>query len=201
MTVLSDRYWDQLYQNGQYRVLWECDLASPELVGLVASGVVGKSAHILDLGCGSGRDAIFLAGQGLQVTAVDLSATALALGQAAATEQEVIIDWRVGSATDIPLDDHTFDWVLDRGCFHHVLPAHRQRYADELFRVLRPGGKVFLRGAASSQPPFLFALNASSVEQAFDCARFERGPLLPISLVSRHQTLAGYLVILQRRAD
>jgi SAM-dependent methyltransferase len=47
----------------------------------------------------------------------------------------------------LPFRPHCFDAAVDRGCFHYLPPPDRAGYADELRRVLRPGGKLLLRAS------------------------------------------------------
>ncbi|MFI7574063.1 SAM-dependent methyltransferase [Micromonospora sp. NPDC049497] len=77
------RFWDDLY--GQRGQLWS-GRANPHLVDVAGPLPAGTA---LDLGCGEGGDAIWLAGQGWQVTAVDVSAVALDRARAAATDAGV----------------------------------------------------------------------------------------------------------------
>lgn len=109
-----------------YRILyrlgitpWERDEV-PEPVKRLA-GEPSAPGRALDLGCGSGRDAVYLAQQGWQVTAVDAVTQALGEARERARTAGVEVDFRQGDVTrleQLGLDAGTFDLVLDRGCFH-----------------------------------------------------------------------------------
>jgi ubiquinone/menaquinone biosynthesis C-methylase UbiE len=58
---MSDNdYWEKAFESGEYRH-WEFNYSSPELVAIVAAGVPRKGEKVLDVGCGGGADAIFMA--------------------------------------------------------------------------------------------------------------------------------------------
>ena len=97
------------------------------------------------MGSGQGTDAIFLAGNGYEVTALDQSqgAREVALREAAAAG--VQLTYVVGNALAMPFPDASFDSVVERGCFHHIAVADRHTYAAEVARVLKPGGTYLYR--------------------------------------------------------
>jgi cyclopropane fatty-acyl-phospholipid synthase-like methyltransferase len=92
----------------------------------------------LDLGCGTGTNAITLALQGWQVTAIDFSERALRRARDKARAARVSIRFLRRDVTR--LDDLTgpFDFALDIGCFHGLDGAARPRYAAALARLLPP---------------------------------------------------------------
>jgi SAM-dependent methyltransferase len=116
-----------------YRILyrlgitpWERDDV-PEHVIRAASG----SGRALDLGCGTGRDAVYLAQQGWSVTAVDAVPNALGAARRRSERAGAEVDFRRGDVTrleDLGLDPG-YDLVLDRGCFHGLTDDERDRCA------------------------------------------------------------------------
>jgi SAM-dependent methyltransferase len=66
----------------------------------------------------------------------------------------VVVDWHECSALKTPFDDSYFDLIADRGCFHHISWRPRRQYAEEIARILRPGGVLFLRGSREADGPF-----------------------------------------------
>lgn len=116
----------------------------PELAGFLA-GLADAPRTAVDLGCGTGADAVFLARLGVDVTGVDSSETALDRARERATADGVTVRWLHGDVLQLPLDDASMDLALDRGCLHHVPAADQGRYATEVARVLRPGGTLLVR--------------------------------------------------------
>lgn len=117
--------------------------ASPELVSALADGWLSTGGRVLDVGCGLGAEAGHLAAVGWQAVGIDLSSAALA---SAAVGHDDAAFLRA-DVRALPFGAYHFDAAVDRGCFHYLLAGDRARYADELRRVLRPGGKFLLRAS------------------------------------------------------
>ncbi len=121
--------------------------SSFELAGFLAAlGELPRTA--LDVGCGTGGDAVFLAELGIGTTGLDLSSDALDRARERAAAGGVDVTWVEGSALDLPLADASIDLITDRGCLHHIDARDRPRYASEAARVLRPGGILLVRDMA-----------------------------------------------------
>jgi ubiquinone/menaquinone biosynthesis C-methylase UbiE len=96
---------------------------------------------VLDLGCGLAVETRYLAEQGMVAVGVDLSAEALRMGSTAPGRAHFVrADIRC-----LPFPDATFDAILDRFCFHWVLPDDEPKYEAEARRVLKPHGRLLLR--------------------------------------------------------
>jgi ubiquinone/menaquinone biosynthesis C-methylase UbiE len=192
--------WDDAYSSGLYRREWDYSHTSQELIGFVATADMPRGSAALDVGCGAGREAIFLATCGYSVIGVDFSAAAIRIARQRAMAEGVTIDWHVADVLELPLDAKSVDFVNDRGCFHVVQRRHRRRFANEIARVLKPGGRMLLRGSAASRKGGGFvAVTAQEIDRWFDRRRFSRGPVLPIMMIADSGTLRGNLVVLQRR--
>jgi ubiquinone/menaquinone biosynthesis C-methylase UbiE len=195
---MQDFDWDSDYASGNFRH-WEPDSPSPELASLVAVGLIVQNDTILDVGCGGGLDAIFLAQCGLRVVGIDLNKRALKLARERADKAKVRIDWIVGSVFDLPFQDGTFDYVTDRGLFHLIEDADRPKYSSVMLRALRPGGRVVIRGASQEMGQDRFnPITEEAVDKAFPKRKWGRGAVVPISLSSCAGTIDARLVILKR---
>ncbi len=190
--------WDEAYASGEYLREWDYAYPSQELVGFVASIDLPRGSVVLDVGCGAGREAIFLAQCGLHVIGVDLSPVAIAIARRRAKAARVHVRWCVASALQLPLPRGAVDCVTDRGCFHLIRPTDRRRFGSEIARVLRRGGYLFLRGAAQRGGPFV-GVSRASIDRTFPRSAFSRGPVLPITLVADSGTLPSNLVVARRR--
>ncbi|AEW99917.1 putative methyltransferase (plasmid) [Streptantibioticus cattleyicolor NRRL 8057 = DSM 46488] len=104
----------------------------------------------LGLGCGPGRNAVYLASHGFEVDAVDLSPVAVAWGNDRADQAGVDVRFLCGDAFALPVTELSgpYDLVVDSGCFHHLLPHRRVSYLALLDRVLAPGGHLALTSFA-----------------------------------------------------
>ncbi|WP_229873624.1 class I SAM-dependent methyltransferase [Streptomyces cirratus] len=105
-----------------------------------------RGGRALDLGCGPGRNALYLASSGFQVDAVDLSPAAVAWAGDRAREAGADVRFRAGDAFGLVGDElgGPYDLIYDSGCFHHLPPHRRISYLDVLDRALAPGGHFAL---------------------------------------------------------
>ncbi|MCX5045436.1 class I SAM-dependent methyltransferase [Aldersonia sp. NBC_00410] len=109
----------------------------PELVR--ACGI-GPGHHVLDVAAGSGNAAIPAAALGATVTASDLTPELFDAGRVIATRRGVTLDWVEADAEKLPFEDNSFDVVMS--CVGAMFAPHHQATADELVRVVRPGGTI-----------------------------------------------------------
>lgn len=194
------RFWDAAYASDEDLEHWHRDPPDEALARLVASGAQGGGgARVLDVGCGTGAEARWLALRGHAVVALDLSLEALARSSSA-LDGARRGRWLpvVGSAFELPLGDDAIDLVLDAGCLHSIGRSSRGRYARELARVASPGARLLIRGARADCEEE----GVSSVD-AVECRRwlapgFEVEWTMPIELSAASGALDGVAVLLRR---
>lgn len=105
----------------------------------------GEGARsILDLGCGLGRHAIFFAKNGYKVTAVDLSKEAIEITQKRMRENQVDFLCKAAEMMNLPFANDAFDRVFSYHVISHQDTEGVRQVINEITRVLKPGGKVFL---------------------------------------------------------
>lgn len=124
-----------------------------ELVFLAELLDLGPSTRVLDVGCGTGRHAVPIAGLGAEVVGVDLSPAMLERAAARAAVAGVDVTWVESDARDLPDHLGAFDAVLClcEGAFGLVADGvapldHDQAVLASIRRVLRPGGRLVLNG-------------------------------------------------------
>jgi cyclopropane fatty-acyl-phospholipid synthase-like methyltransferase len=120
---------------------WDTGVTPPEVVAFVQRTPPGRA---LDLGCGTGTNAIYLARHGWQVTGIDFVGKAIQQAQRKAGQAGVAVDFRVGDVTKLYDLSAPFNLVLDIGCFHSLREAGQTAYAANLDRWLVPGGTFLL---------------------------------------------------------
>lgn len=110
---------------------WDQGRVPTELAELVEGKEALPSGRALDLGCGGGTEAIYLAKHGWQVTGIDYVARALDMAHTRADAAGVAPQWIQGDVTQLPKlkigDGYTL--LLDLGCFHGLNEAQRTAYA------------------------------------------------------------------------
>lgn len=114
-----------------------------ELVELVTGGdlVPGRA---IDLGCGEGDNAVFLAQHGFEVTAVDFAPSAVAKGRRKAARAGVEVDFLVDDLTHLSAVRGTFDLLIDYGTLDDLGRADRDAYLRNVVPLARPGARFLL---------------------------------------------------------
>ena len=102
-----------------------------------------RSQSVLEVGCGAGVDLARFARGGAAVTGVDLSTSAIELARANFSQQGLTADLRVADGEQLPFADASFDFVFAHGVVQYT--ADPQRLADEVRRVLKPGGEAIFQ--------------------------------------------------------
>lgn len=114
-----------------------------------------EGARILDIGCGDGWISIRAAKEGHRAWGIDSSKSAIADARAAAKDAgiESEVEFCLGDGLQLPYDDNSFDAIVDRGFFHHILPENRPLYFKNILRVLAAKGLLYL-SVFSEKSPF-----------------------------------------------
>jgi len=143
--------WDAMYREGTPS--WETGVPSAELIRVLDEGLVPPGTA-LDLGCGTGADAVYLARRGFELTAIDSSPTALERARTRAAREGVSIRFLLGDAFRFAQTAESFDFVYEAGLYHFVRRTDLDRYLDLLWRVTRPGSYYLsLSGSTGEDAP------------------------------------------------
>jgi 2-polyprenyl-3-methyl-5-hydroxy-6-metoxy-1,4-benzoquinol methylase len=121
---------------------WEVGVPQPEVVRLAQEGRF--QGRVLDIGGGTGENALLLASLGLEVTSFDLVPAAVERARAKAGQRGLQVDFRVASALEMADWCEQYDTALDSGVFHVFSNEDRPRFHAGLRQVLKPGGRFFL---------------------------------------------------------
>lgn len=140
------RDWDALYRQGTPP--WDAGRPHAELARVIEEAVIPRGSA-LEIGCGSGADAIFLARHGFDVTAVDVSPIAIERARARAEQHDALVRFVQEDIYQFARQSGAFDFVYDAGFYHFARLGDVNRLVDMLWRVTRPGSYYLcLAGAA-----------------------------------------------------
>lgn len=132
-----------------------------------------KDSRVLDLGCGNGRNSIFLAKEGMRVIGIDFSYGLLKIAKNKMEWKEVLdsVELLQGDITSLPLEDESVDAVLYIATIHHLpTPQERLKSLLEVRRCLKLGGRGLVSAWAQEQEKFRDELKRSeeAKEEGFE---------------------------------
>jgi len=128
--------WDTIYRHGTPP--WETGRVSSELVRVLDEGVIRRGS-VLEVGCGTGADAVMFAQRGFDVTAVESSPMAIERARGRAEQEDALIRFVLNDVFKFAQTAETFDLVYDAGFYHFIRLAALDRFLDMLWRITRPG--------------------------------------------------------------
>jgi SAM-dependent methyltransferase len=146
---------DRIYRNiPPDNLPWNITTPPDTLVDLVESGSI-RHGKTLDLGCGSGNYAIYLAGLGFDVTGIDISLTAIKIATENARKRGVSCRFIVADLLgDLHEVSGMFDFAYDWEFLHHIFPEDRETYVRNVHRILNPGAFYLSVSFSEEDPQF-----------------------------------------------
>jgi 2-polyprenyl-3-methyl-5-hydroxy-6-metoxy-1,4-benzoquinol methylase len=139
--------WEAIYSSRAREILgclpWESERPVGALVELFDRSSF-RPGKVLELGCGDGVNAIFMASRGCTVTAVDVSSTALELAREKQRSAGVEIEFVEGDVFELDPGLRSYDFVFDRGMLHHLQVFQFEVYKEMVADRLAPGGLFHL---------------------------------------------------------
>ncbi len=141
--------WDDRYKTGE--TPWDSGEPSKELQRVLSDRNIAP-CRALELGCGTGTNAIYLAQRGFTVTALDLAPRAVEQARTKAARAGVIVDFRQADLLHLPDQGSAFPFVFDRGVYHHLRNVDLPGFLGVLLRVTQSGG-LYLTLAGNANDP------------------------------------------------
>ena len=150
---------------------WDTGGVPPELSALVEGPDALPPGRALDIGCGTGTQAVYLASNGWQVTAIDAVPRPLARARARGEAAGVSVDWTLA---DVARLDRLglapgFTLVFDRGCFHGLDDSQRAACAAAVTNLAAPGATLLMMACAPNRIP----VGPAGIEETEVVARFD----------------------------
>jgi 2-polyprenyl-3-methyl-5-hydroxy-6-metoxy-1,4-benzoquinol methylase len=129
---------------------WDIGRPQKEFVQLEEVGEIVGS--VLDVGCGTGENALFLASQGHAVWGIDFSPIAIKNARSKAERHKLNINFLIWDALDLHNLGKAFDTIIDSGLFHVLSDTERPLFITNLAAVLSPGGTYFMLCFSDLEP-------------------------------------------------
>jgi SAM-dependent methyltransferase len=181
---MVDVDWDERYQGDQEVRPWDTGIVEPELKRCITEDLRDvKLKRALEIGCGTGTNAIWLAEQGLDVVGTEISPTAIKVANEKLAGKIMSVRFVENDiVTNSPVPAATVDFVFDRGVFHVMSPDQKRAFVKHVAEALVPGGWwLCMAGSADETkpddkgPPRLSATSfIASVEGAFEVYSIQR---------------------------
>lgn len=146
MAQMTKRRWIKSYEAGKVPPHWALSLTPSKLAGnflrIIKKGGSRKK-KILEIGCGNGRDSLFLAQNGFNVTGIDLSREAIRLARKNSKTSKIRgkVSFKQADAEKLPFPARAFDGVYSIGVLHST---NLGKSLSEIARVLKTGGVALL---------------------------------------------------------
>lgn len=157
-----------------------------KLIRLAEEGEI--SGRVLDVGCGTGENALYLAHLGLEVWGIDAATSAIKKAKEKAKKRGIIVNFLVGDALKLQLLQNKFDTVIDCGLFHVFTDEERPIFATSLSSVLLPGGRYFMLCFSEHEPG---SYGPRRVTQAEIRATFSKGWKINYIREAEFETMSG----------
>ncbi|KMJ59942.1 methyltransferase [Bacillus sp. LL01] len=132
-------FWDEFYEDRNKEIpFFQVEGPDENLVSYFNSGL--KPQRVLEIGCGPGRNAIYMSKLGSSVDALDISENALSWAKERAASEGADINFSRSSLFEYDFEPHTYDFVYDCGLFHHLPPHRRLSYIETIKKALKKDG-------------------------------------------------------------
>ena len=133
--------------------VWTKSEPPKELAGLIETGKI-KPCKVLDIGCGEGFYAIYLALKEFDVTGIDISENAIKLAKENMAKEDEKIKFIAMDIADLDKINDKFDFIFEWALLHHIMPKQRQKYIKDIKGILNKGGKYLSICFNNQNPDF-----------------------------------------------
>jgi len=146
---MNKEIFEQIYEKP--RAPWTRIEPPQVLVELIKSKKISPCKTI-DIGCGEGFYSIYLASKKFDVTGIDISKRAIQYAKGNAASRGVNVCFVAMDIANLEQLNKKFDFVLEWGLMHHIMPSQRRKYVEDIADLLNKGGK-YLSACFNEQSP------------------------------------------------
>ncbi len=133
----SGKWWDSFYTDKGRRIPFLVNYPSENLIEYLDKYKI-KPGFALDIGCGNGRNSMYLAKKGFNVTALDFSTESIRLAKENNSREN--IKYINDSFFNYKIEEKKYDFIYDGGCLHHIPPHRRFKYLEKVRESLKDDG-------------------------------------------------------------
>jgi len=136
-------WWDDFYKDREKDIPFFKNVPDENLTQYIENSYLtpGKT---LEIGCGPGRNAIYLAKEKFTVDAIDFSEDSIKWALKRMKQADVTVNFQSISFFDFVKPAETYDFIYDSGVLHHIKPHRRFEYLNKVWKLLKPGGNFGL---------------------------------------------------------
>ncbi|MEG0611455.1 MAG: class I SAM-dependent methyltransferase [Clostridium sp.] len=135
----DSEWWDKFYLDKEKPIPFFKNIPDENLISYCNSGILSKG-KALDIGCGNGRNSMYLTKQGFNAIGIDISNTSINWANELSKEysnKPMFMCKSLFEFEDIP---QSFHFINDSGCFHHIKPHRRSSYFESVLKYLKEDG-------------------------------------------------------------
>ena len=121
---------------------WDIGRPQDEIVRLAEEGQI--AGPVLDVGCGTGENALYLASRGHEAWGIDYEEIAIERARKKSQDRGIAVEFITMSALEMETLGRTFDTVIDSGLYHSFSDEEKPTFVTSLASILKPGGRYFV---------------------------------------------------------
>jgi len=145
MSQSFDNSWEEKYFNeSSYRNHYPWSFIVSHAFGVLKKINLDRPLKILEIGCGTGNNLIFLAKEGFNTSGIDGSKTAISYAKSWSQRENLKIDFHLGDFSSLPFEDNEFDFIFDRAAISLSNFEGIKKTIDEMHRVLKTSGHAMI---------------------------------------------------------
>jgi ubiquinone/menaquinone biosynthesis C-methylase UbiE len=155
---MSKKLWEEKYRNG-YLQLYPWDVIVSFIFNNIPANKPRNDIHILEVGCGTASNLWFAAREGIKVSGIDCSESAINYAKKRFQQDGLNGDLKLADFRNIPFADECFDFVIDRASITSVGYSQAHMVFNEIERVLKKGGKFFFNPYSDQHSSYISGKN------------------------------------------